>query len=83
MANRPDQLAAATTTNEGQNVEISWLLTPNDRNSPVFEYRIKIQRKDGTYVEHSECNGKDVDVILNLKCSVSMNSLLEADFYLV
>jgi hypothetical protein len=52
MANRPDQITTVTTTNVGQNVEIAWLPTPDARNSPVYEYRIKIQRKDGTYVLH-------------------------------
>lgn len=38
---------------------------------------------DGTFVEHSECDGSDTQVITDLKCSVTMKSLLEADFYLV
>jgi hypothetical protein len=40
-------------------------------------------RKDGTFVEHPECDGSDALVLAELKCSISMSSLLEADFYLV
>ena len=64
-------------------VEISWQPTPNDRNSAVFAYRVKIQRKDGTFVEHPECIGTDPIVTSAYKCSVSMKSLLQADFFLV
>ena len=82
MANKPDQLAPATVTNVGTMVEIDWNPTPNDRNSEVFEYRIKIKRSDGTFVEHPECDGSDQSVIDNTVCNVSMASLLEADFWL-
>jgi hypothetical protein len=34
-------------------------------------------------VEHPECDGSDALVLSELKCSVTMSSLLEADFYLV
>jgi len=40
-------------------VEINWSPTPNDRNSAVFEYRVKVRRSDGTFVEHPECDGSN------------------------
>jgi hypothetical protein len=42
-----------------------------------------LQRKDGTLVVHPECDGTNPVVIQNLRCSVSMASLLVADFFLV
>lgn len=83
LANRPDTLAGATTTNVGTDVEITWEVTPFDRWSPVFEYRIKIMRFDGIYIEHPSCDGKDATIIAELKCTVTMLSLLSAEFGLV
>jgi hypothetical protein len=80
LANRPDTLAGATTTNVGLDVEISWLETPFDRWSSVVEYRVKIMRQDGILIEHPDCDGKDATVISELKCTVSMLSLLASDF---
>jgi hypothetical protein len=57
LANRPDTLAGVTTTNVGTDVTISWEVTPFDRWSTVFEYRIKIMRSDGIYIEHASCDG--------------------------
>lgn len=63
-------------------VDFTWNMSPNDRNSQVFEYRLKVQRKDGTLVEHAECDGTLQTVVDSRTCSVTMTSLLEADFYL-
>jgi hypothetical protein len=83
MANKPDQLAPVQTINNGVNVDIVWQSTPFDRNSQVFEYRIMIQRSDGSLQEHIECDGMDSDVIQNNMCSISMKSLFEGNFLLV
>ena len=83
LANRPDTLDPVTTTSVGTNVEISWNLTPHERFSPVFAYRIKVKRFDGIFVEHSQCDGTDPTVISELKCTITMLSLFEPDFGLV
>lgn len=83
MANKPDQLHAAQTVNNGANVDIIWQDTPFDRNNAVFEYRIMIQRSDGSLQEHEECDGTDALVISNNMCTISMTSLLEGNFLLV
>lgn len=83
MANKPDKLLPVQTVNNGVNVDIIWQDSPFDRNSDVFEYKIMIQRSDGSLEEHVECNGQDSAVILNNMCSVTMKSLLEGNFLLV
>lgn len=56
------------------------MATPFDRWSPVFEYRVKIMRSDGIYIEHPFCSGRDPLIIAELKCTVTMLSLLNAQF---
>jgi hypothetical protein len=62
---------------------VKWALTPFDRNSAVFSYRIKFQRKDGVFIVHPYCDGTSIEIIQNLSCTVSMVSLLLPTFALV
>jgi hypothetical protein len=64
-------------------VQISWQASANERYSAVFAYRVKLQKSDGTFIEHYACDGKDPAVFAALTCSVSMASLLAAPFNLV
>lgn len=82
MANIPDKLLPVQTVNNGLLVDIVWQDTPFDRNSGVFKYLIKVQRKDGSVEEHPECDGSDPLVIMTNRCSVSMLSLLSGNFLL-
>lgn len=70
------------TVNNGVMVDIIWAPSPNDRSSLVFEYRVKLKRSDGALIEHPECQ-MSAKMLSELKCSVSMTSLMEADFHLV
>lgn len=49
----------------------------------MFEYRVKIQRIDGTFVEHPACSGKDPVIFAARQCSVPMSTLIAAEFFLV
>ena len=82
LANVPDKLLPAEVSNEGQQVKISWQATPDNRNSLVFEYLVKVMRSDGTFVTHPECDGQDATVIEDMSCSISMASLITGDFML-
>jgi hypothetical protein len=77
LANRPDTILDVQTTNVGLNVEISWAETPHNRYSNVIDYRIKIMRSDGIYIEHASCDGQDPTIITDRICSVTMLSLLD------
>lgn len=76
----PDQLAAATTTNDGANLVTSWPATTSDRGAGVTEYRIKFQKDDGTFVEISECPGTDSTVVYNRECTVAMTIFTSSPF---
>lgn len=82
LANVPDKLEPAVVSNDGLDVEIVWQVTPDDRNSNVFEYLIKIMRSDGTFVTHPACDGQDPTVVGTLSCRVPMDSLVAGDFSL-
>ena len=83
LANKPDQIAAVSTVNVGENVQISWDMSPNSRYSDVVEYQVKVRRSDGSFILHPECDGTDPAVIAARTCLVSMSSLVVADFNLV
>lgn len=82
LANVPDKLLPADVTNEGLMVKISWQATPDNRNSPVFEYLVKVMRSDGTFITHPQCPGWDEIVNSEMYCEVTMESLVSGDFKL-
>ena len=83
MANIPATLASAITSNVGDKLQIAWSPTPDDNASAVFQYRIKIKRIDGTFVENSDCDGSDPIIFANGLCLVRMSTLILADFFLI
>lgn len=74
----PDQLAPATTTNDGADVDATWPLTPSERGAAVTAYRIKWKAQNGSYYEIATCDGTDATVVANRACSVAMATLTGA-----
>lgn len=80
MASVPDAPAAATTTNSGTDVIITWPLPAFDGSSPITAYRIKIKDFEGIFRENTAtCDGLGASktTILNTRtCSVPMTDLI-------
>lgn len=79
----PVALAAATTANNGVNVDISWPATTSDRGAAVSAYRIKLKQTDGTMTEiAASCDGTQSGVVTSRACSVPMATLTSSPFSL-
>lgn len=69
----PDQLAEATTALSGDNVVVSWAVSPNVRGAAVTAYRIKFKQNDGFYSTYATtCDGTQAGIIAARSCSVPM-----------
>jgi len=86
MATKPDKILASVTrtVNVDTDVEISWDETPDDRDSDVSAYRIKIKKKNGTFAEYLDtCDGTDATIVTNRQCTVAMDVLTADPYFLV
>ena len=79
----PLALAAATTSNEGTDVRVTWPATPSDRGSAVTAYSVTFKRADGTYSPIVPgCDGTLSAVASSRSCAVPMATLTAAPFSL-
>ena len=61
---------------------ISWSANTEDNGLPIESFTVKIQTKDGSYVEDPDCDGNNPEVILNKYCKVSMFKFTEEPYNL-
>jgi hypothetical protein len=74
---------AATTSNDGTDVRVTWPASPSDRGSAVTSYTISFAHADGTYSPIVPgCDGTLSAVVTSRSCAVPMAALTSAPYSL-
>lgn len=72
-ARRPDQITPVITSNEYDQIRITWSEPDYNGGSPLLGYRVKVRTQDGSFVEETtHCNGDAQDTRANLFCEIPM-----------
>ena len=75
--------AAASTSNDGLNVDVTWPAPTSDRGATVSAYRVKFRQLDGSYTEIvPACDGSLAGILAARACTVPMATLTNAPFSL-
>jgi len=83
LASVPDQITpAATTANNGVNVDVAWSAVASDGGSAVLEYRIKFKTASGSYEETGACDGTNAGIISAQSCSLAMTEFTSSPYSL-
>ena len=80
----PATIDPVTTTAQTIYVRIDWSLVSTDYGSPVLEYFVQIQAKDGSYQTSPSCLGDDYEILTSLApfCLVPFSELRTAPYQL-
>lgn len=82
-ARRTDKLEPLTSSNENNEVRLSWQEPAYDGGTPLIDYVITIKTNDGDYLEETTyCNGSDFQTRGNLFCLIPMPVLRDAPYSL-
>ncbi len=83
IAQKPDQMAAVSTSMNGANVKFNWLI-PTFNNSPIIAYRLKVLQSDASTLteQTTYCDGTDATIKSNLFCEIPMSVLTASPYSL-
>ena len=70
----PSQVDIVTVGLSGTQVWIDWN-APNDHNSAITQYEIKIIKSDESETTHADCDGTDGTIIGNTECFIEMTDI--------
>lgn len=84
MAAVPDTITpAATTSNSGTDVVISWNAPVSDQGSAITRYRITFKKYDSLFEEYAPtCLGSDPTIFSSRTCTVAMSVFINSPYSL-